>query len=36
MIYCWTKKPAIEKSKMPGAVRRFGLYALPPYPEEKT
>ena len=33
-IIAWTKKPAIEKSKMPGAVRRFGLMPYLPYPEE--
>ncbi|MDP5229455.1 MAG: DUF3365 domain-containing protein [Cellulophaga sp.] len=33
-IIAWTKKPSVEISKMPGAVRRFGVMPYLPYPEK--
>ena len=29
----WVKKPSEDKSKMPGAIRNFGLMPFAPYPE---
>lgn len=31
----WSRKPSREKSKMPGAVQRFGVMPYLPYPEEE-
>ncbi len=33
-ILAWTKKPSVEKSKMPGAINRFGVMPYLPYPEK--
>ena len=33
-ILAWSKKPSLEKSKMPGAVERFGVMPYLPYPDE--
>ena len=33
-IQNWIKKPSEEKSKMPGAIRNFGLMPYAPYPEK--
>lgn len=33
-IVAWTKKPSVKKSKMPGAIRRFGVMPYLPYPEK--
>ncbi len=30
----WSKDPTLERSKMPGAVQRFGVMPFLPYPEE--
>lgn len=33
-ILAWTKKPSVATSKMPGAIRRFGVMPYLPYPEK--
>ncbi len=33
-IQNWIKTPSVEKSKMPGAIRNFGLMPYAPFPEE--